>query len=437
MKMANSKQKYFLIISILLCVLEHEAKCENDIYSNLIDNPIFKKLAIKDHESTLESQLKQSAQLWSQSISNQNEDISLNITQLIKKNNFPVEEYTVTTSDGYELKLFRIPGNGPVVFLMHGALCSADDWISPGVDSGIGFLLAAQGYDVWMGNNRGNKYSRMNINISPSDKKFWDYSFHEIGYYDLPAMIDFVLEKTSKPSLTFVGHSQGTSVFYVLTSLRPEYNQKVNLMLALSSVAWMSNVVSPPIRLVGLLNKQLESVSSALGINELLGDTPTLRFLQRVFCGDNLTAFIFCQHFTAILGGFNYNQTNYENLPVIYNKFPAGASVKQFVHYGQLVESGEFRQYDYGIRNIEKYGSLAPPSYPVEKITTPIAILYSNGDWLASLTDILIFISKLPNLADFYFIPENDFSHFDFIYGKDTKGVVLPRMLRMINMYGQ
>ncbi len=47
-------------------------------------------------------------------------------------------------------------------------------------------MLANIGYDVWLGNNRGNKYSRSHISLNPDkDKNFWDFSFHEMGKYDL------------------------------------------------------------------------------------------------------------------------------------------------------------------------------------------------------------------------------------------------------------
>ena len=52
------------------------------------------------------------------------------------------------------------------------------------------------GYDVWLGNNRGNIYCRKHVKFTTADKEFFDYSFYEMGKYDLPAMIDKVLKET-------------------------------------------------------------------------------------------------------------------------------------------------------------------------------------------------------------------------------------------------
>lgn len=69
--------------------------------------------------------------------------------------------------------------------------------------------------------------------------EFWKFSFHEIGLYDLPAMIDYALDKDNTTSLTYCGHSQGTTVFFVLLSMRPEYNSKISTAHLMAPVAYM------------------------------------------------------------------------------------------------------------------------------------------------------------------------------------------------------
>ncbi|XP_050684282.1 uncharacterized protein LOC126979114 [Leptidea sinapis] len=365
-----------------------------------------------------------------------NEDIHLNITQLVSKYGYPVEEHYVETIDGYVLKVFRIPSNGRPLFLMHGFLCSADDWVSPGVESGIAYLLASKGFDVWMGNARGNKHSKFNIRKQPIQPSFWDFSWHEIGMIDVPTMIDYVLEKTQREKLTYIGHSQGTTSFFVMCSLKPEYNDKIELMVALSAVAWMSHLVSPISRVYMNFAPVFNILPNAATNFEISGDTTVSKIFRSTLCGDGLLAFTVCENIMSVICGFDYSQINFRQLPVIFNHCPAGSSMKQALHYSQEVSSGYFRQFDYGlIRNLIKYGSPQPPSYPVEKVTAAVAIVYSEGDWLASVTDVNKLRSKLPNVIDFYKIPLKKFNHQDYLWAKDTKTLIFPKLMELITKY--
>jgi len=70
-------------------------------------------------------------------------------------------------------------------------------------------------------------------------------SWHEMGVYDLPAVIDYILTNTEEKDLHYVGHSMGTTMFYVLMSLKPEYNVKIRHMISLAPVAFLRNTKSP------------------------------------------------------------------------------------------------------------------------------------------------------------------------------------------------
>lgn len=62
------------------------------------------------------------------------------------------------------------------------------------------------------------------------------------GVYDLPATIDYVSSQTNYTKFHYVGHSQGMTAFFVMTSERPEYNEKFLLVTALAPVAYMTGV---------------------------------------------------------------------------------------------------------------------------------------------------------------------------------------------------
>ena len=125
--------------------------------------------------------------------------------ELAVKNGFGFEQHTVTTEDGYILTVWRIPGlageakklGKPTVLLQHGVLDSANCWAMHYPEVAPAFVAARAGYDVWLGNNRGTVYSDGTVEgFDKTTAEYYDYSFYELGKYDAPTQIDFVLEKT-------------------------------------------------------------------------------------------------------------------------------------------------------------------------------------------------------------------------------------------------
>ena len=71
------------------------------------------------------------------------------------------------------------------------------------------------GYDVWLGNFRGSVYSLEHENLSSeSDTAYWDFSWAEIGLYDLPAMVGYIYEKANERDVTYIGSSQATTAMF-------------------------------------------------------------------------------------------------------------------------------------------------------------------------------------------------------------------------------
>lgn len=139
---------------------------------------------------------------------------------VIERDGYQFEEHEVTTPDGYLLTVYRVTGKigaevvpgKKVVFLQHGLLMSSADWVISGPVKGLAYILSDAGYDVWMGNARGNTHSRKHLYLSPNKRAFWDFSWHEIGQIDLPAMIDHVRKSTLPGMLDIFVKPYNTSI---------------------------------------------------------------------------------------------------------------------------------------------------------------------------------------------------------------------------------
>ncbi|XP_069683472.1 lipase 3-like [Periplaneta americana] len=370
---------------------------------------------------------------------------------LIRSHNYSVESYKVITADNYILAMHRISGSPkagkcerkPVVFLQHGMLGSSADWVILGPEKSLGYLLADQCYDVWLGNSRGNRYSRKHRTLSTEDFNFWDFSWHEMGLYDLPAEIDYILKKTHKKQLFYVGHSMGTTMFYVLMSRRPEYNNKVVHMTSLAPVAYMEHVRSPLIRLASKLpgpNTILE-VLRYFGTGEYQPNAD----LYRVMTDTGCPARVFKQpklsrNSAFLLTGYDPSELEKDELSLVLGHFPSGTSTKTVLHYAQEIYSpdGGFREWDTRIQIFRPFYVMhdgAPPSYELNKISVPVTLFYSDNDIFVGVEDVQRLNRTLGHSVGEHHIPVPTFSHMDFILGRDVRTLVNDVVIAIIGSF--
>ncbi|XP_048511304.1 uncharacterized protein LOC105694084 [Athalia rosae] len=368
-------------------------------------------------------------------------DAELTVPELITKYGYIQNSYKVTTRDGYILGVHRMYSphgrpiaDRPVVFLMHGLLSSSADWVIMGPGKGLAYILADAGYDVWMGNARGNTYSRAHRSYTDySGEDFWYFSWHEIGKYDLPAMIDLALNTTGQKQVIYVGHSQGSTSFFVMASEIPEYNQKIKAMFALAPVAYMKHLISPMLQLASSATMPLSLILKLFGVHEFLPSSDLIDTVGATFCHDDALTQVLCSNVLFLLCGFNKAQLNTTALPTIFAHIPAGASTRQLIHYGQEISSGKFRRYDHGlVSNLIQYDSLHPPKYDLSRITAPVHLFHSDNDWMAAVRDVKKLYSELGNPVELYRILDGKWNHLDFTWGIDAKELVYDKIVNTL-----
>ena len=70
------------------------------------------------------------------------------------------------------------------------------EYVMNDVDRSNAFIISRAGYDVWIGNNRGTKYSLGHLTLGLDTYEYWDFYQEDLGMKDVPALANFVLQET-------------------------------------------------------------------------------------------------------------------------------------------------------------------------------------------------------------------------------------------------
>ncbi|XP_055624674.1 lipase 3-like [Toxorhynchites rutilus septentrionalis] len=301
----------------------------------------------------------------------------------IVNNRINSERYRVTTEDGYRLTVFRLVTKAPsrgVALLQHGMRSSSADWLQ--LNSNLPSQLLAAGFEVWVGNSRGSPESAGHNNLRNTSADFWDFSFHEIGYYDLAAMIDAALEKSHHKRIHLIGYSEGSTAALVLLSERPSYGAKIASINLIAPAAFMAN-------------SQLKGVAQLYGKIE--------RFFPWAAQSLNANGLI-------------------------------GNSRKALDHYRQLILSGRFQKYDYGPpMNLQRYGTQQVPDYDLSRITLPMALHFGELDPTVHPVDVRKLGQRLGRTTKVQLIPYPSFKHYDFISRREATSIVYPLIVKIVS----
>lgn len=280
----------------------------------------------------------------------------------------------------------------------------------------LGFILADNGFDVWLANVRGTNYSSGHTSLGPNDPEFWDWSWDELVAYDLPAMFQYVYGQTGQ-KLHYVGHSLGTLMAFGAFS-RHEVLSMVRSAALLSPIAYMGQMPSPLARAAADIF--LAEDIYWLGIKEFApGGGPVSKLVNEI-CSK-----IDCSNFENIITGPNccMNASSHLN-----HQQPT--ATKNMIHLAQMIRGGTIAMYDYGNDedNNKHYGQATPPLYNITSIPNdlPLFLGYGGKDLLSDVNDVQTLIGALSEHDPDKLVLQyrEDYAHLDFVYGVNANQVV-------------
>jgi len=351
---------------------------------------------------------------------------------------YPVEQHYALTPDGYYLSLQRIPHgknnrnitHKEVVFYQHGLCDASVGSVLNSPKESLPFILADAGYDVWLGNNRGNGYSMNNTRYSTNNAKFWEFTFDDMASADLPTNINYVLNKTGKASLHYIGHSEGTIQAFAALTENHALAKKMKIFIALAPVAYVFHTRSKILSVLADLD--LEVILEVLGDHEFYLPNVIAKLLPDVCRLDPSL----CDFDLNLLMGPSIN-LNQSRIAYYLGAEPNPTSILNIVHWAQLVEKNVFQKMDWGrTKNVEKYGQPTPPPYHLSNFPTTLdyALFTGSNDYLADPADVENLVSQLPK-APVMWHNEPSYAHVDFIWAPDAATKIYPLILSLLKKY--
>ncbi|CAL9127982.1 unnamed protein product [Musa textilis] len=297
------------------------------------------------------------------------------------------------------------PGKRQPVLLQHGVLMDGLTWLLNPPQQSLAFVLADNGFDVWITHGRGTRWSHRHESLDTSDPAYWAWSWDELASFDLPATVGFVVQQTGQ-KLHYVGVTFGT-----LTALSAfsegKLVDKIKSAALLTPVAYLTYMTTP----IGVA-----AASAFSGEGRMLGALGVAEFDPKGAVGTN-----FLESVCAMPG---------------VNCYDLMAS---FTATYKLFRRGVITKYDHGssMANMAAYGQSSPPEYHMPNIPhhLPLLLSYGGGDMLSDVKDVQLLLNDLSNHDADKLVVQlvKEYAHLDFVMGVNAKQVVYDGLIAFFN----
>ena len=351
---------------------------------------------------------------------------------------YPLEEYSVHTSDHYCLVLFRIPRpeTRRVVLLQHGVMDTALAWIADKPALSLAIQAYVRGYDVFFGSTRGTDghYAsgrRRHEMLDVRDKEYWDFDIDDL-ILDYRAFVQSIYvikererrEGKRKPrdatgefrvefkgevqatefraldeaflhreyTLQGISHSMGGAVTlaYIAESILSHTAHHLSKVVLLSPAGFLADQ-SLIVRVVMALSPLFVTERSAPSpfptrssavhllvakvLQDMQSSPATLELVNRI-CA-------------MVIGG---EPQDWPFQKVNYTRYPLGVtSIYVMLQFRQWYEGDQFTAYDYGEKgNLLRYGKKTPIRFTdfYDQFDLPVHFVAGKYDCIVPSTQV-------------------------------------------------
>jgi lysosomal acid lipase/cholesteryl ester hydrolase len=151
------------------------------------------------------------------------------VFEMVRDLGYELEEHLVPTDDGFILGVQRIrEGKGtaslsgekklslppspakslssvsdtvgqvrkrPPILFLSGCMLNSEVWFChKKSENNLPIYLSEQGFDIWLLNRRGSKYSSRHLRKKPTEEGYWDFCLDDSALYDIPSAIRYNVE---------------------------------------------------------------------------------------------------------------------------------------------------------------------------------------------------------------------------------------------------
>jgi pimeloyl-ACP methyl ester carboxylesterase len=282
------------------------------------------------------------------------------VPDLVREAGYPFQEISFATSDSVVLPLHRLPRPAArrVVLFQHGIFDSAFAWVAPGAARGLAYRAFDLGFDVFLGNFRGNPLTKEH-----NRPGYWDFCVDEHGQADLAGMVDALVDTKRGEGIdpdnlhiTLVAHSMGGAAAMIYVATRA--NHRIDRLVLLAPAGFQGT--APFIcRLLGPV------ISAALRVYDfgvIRIWPPVLRLALTKLLEDirqsSLARSLFVSLVATVLGGPVQEHPFGAIHNLAFMMFQAATSTKCFKQFWQWHRSGLFTSWEGDINYAESYGNI-------------------------------------------------------------------------------